>query len=90
MAAPPSGVLRCGSGSGCHQNRPRTATPICLGRLRAFVDRYGRFPRVDGHDLDRAEDWFDSKSGTAVLIGRCVPRLRADRHTDEVSSGRPR
>lgn len=46
-------------------------------RLRAFVVRYGRWLGLGTDDLDRAEAWFDRRSGTAVLIGRCVPLIRS-------------
>ena len=46
-------------------------------RLRAFVVRRGRWFGVKEADLDRAEAWFDKRSGAAVLIGRCVPLVRS-------------
>lgn len=46
-------------------------------RLHAFVVRNGRWFGVKERDLVRAEDWFDRRSGTAVLIGRCVPLIRS-------------
>lgn len=53
------------------------AAAIGEERLRALVERYGRLLRLDGKDLDRAQDWFDTKAGTAVLVGRCVPLIRS-------------
>ena len=46
-------------------------------RVRGIVERYGRFLRIDGHDLDRANDWFDRHGGAAVAIGRLVPVVRS-------------
>jgi membrane protein DedA with SNARE-associated domain len=46
-------------------------------RLHAFLVRYGRWFGVKERDLVRAEDWFDRRAGTAVLIGRCVPLIRS-------------
>jgi membrane protein DedA with SNARE-associated domain len=46
-------------------------------RLHQFVVRHGRWFGVKERDLVRAEDWFDRRSGTAVLIGRCVPLIRS-------------
>ena len=46
-------------------------------RLHGFVDRHGRWFRLDTHDLKRAEDWFDRRSDVAVLIGRCIPLIRS-------------
>lgn len=46
-------------------------------RLHAFLVRYGRWFGVKERDLVRAENWFDRRSGTAVLVGRCVPLIRS-------------
>ena len=46
-------------------------------RLHAFLVRYGRWFGVKERDLVRAETWFDQRSGTAVLGGRCVPLIRS-------------
>jgi membrane protein DedA with SNARE-associated domain len=45
-------------------------------RLRRLVLRY-RFLHVSVEDLDRADRWFDRRGSAAVLIGRCVPVIRA-------------
>ncbi|MEI7971683.1 MAG: DedA family protein [Actinomycetota bacterium] len=46
-------------------------------RLRAFVNRYGSWVGVSEHELTRAENWFDRRATIAVLVGRCVPLIRA-------------
>lgn len=46
-------------------------------RLRAFVVKRGRWFGVKEEDLDKAESWFDKRSGAAVLICRCVPLIRS-------------
>jgi membrane protein DedA with SNARE-associated domain len=46
-------------------------------RLHRFVVRFGRWFGVKEHDLTRAEEWFDRRSGAAVLIGRCIPLIRS-------------
>jgi membrane protein DedA with SNARE-associated domain len=46
-------------------------------RLRQFVIRFGKWFGVKESDLTRAEDWFDRRSTTAVLVGRCVPLIRS-------------
>ena len=46
-------------------------------RLHQFLVRHGRWFGVKERDLIRAEDWFDRRAGTAVLIGRCVPLIRS-------------
>lgn len=46
-------------------------------RLHAIVGRYGRWFRLDNHDLHRAEHWFDRRSDAAVLVGRCIPLIRS-------------
>jgi membrane protein DedA with SNARE-associated domain len=53
------------------------AAAIGPERLRAIVVRWGRVLRLGPEDLDKAEAWFDKRSGTAVLIGRCVPLIRS-------------
>ena len=46
-------------------------------RLRAFVEKFGRWFGVKSSDLVRAEAWFDRRSSLAVLVGRCVPLIRS-------------
>ncbi|WP_195210501.1 DedA family protein [Actinomarinicola tropica] len=46
-------------------------------RLRAIVIRYGSWIGFGEEDLDRAEQWFDRRSRTAVLVCRCIPLLRS-------------
>jgi len=46
-------------------------------RLRAFVERFGKWFGVKPADLVRAEAWFDRRSFVAVLVGRCVPLIRS-------------
>ena len=53
------------------------AAAIGPERLRAFVERFGRWFGVKPSDLVRAEAWFDKRSAVAVLVGRCVPLIRS-------------
>jgi membrane protein DedA with SNARE-associated domain len=53
------------------------AAAIGPERLRAFVERFGRWFGVKPSDLVRAEAWFDQRSTVAVLVGRCVPLIRS-------------
>ena len=46
-------------------------------RVRAIVIRYGAWIGFGETDLDRAEDWFDRRSRSAVLLCRCVPLIRS-------------
>ncbi|TRZ71245.1 MAG: DedA family protein [Actinobacteria bacterium] len=46
-------------------------------RLRQFVVRFGKWFGIKESDLTRAEEWFDRRSTTAVLVGRCVPLIRS-------------
>ena len=46
-------------------------------RLRSFIVRYGKFVGVSEHELTRAEEWFDHNAVVSVLVGRCVPLIRA-------------
>ena len=45
-------------------------------RLRAWVDRHGRWLTLSGRDLDRAEQWFQQHGPVAVFVGRLVPGVR--------------
>lgn len=46
-------------------------------RLRALVERYGRYAMIGADDLERANGWFDRHGATAVLICRLVPVVRS-------------
>jgi len=46
-------------------------------RLQRLVTRYGSWFRLEVVDVERAEQWFDRRAGTAVLVGRCVPLIRS-------------
>jgi membrane protein DedA with SNARE-associated domain len=43
---------------------------------RPAVERFGRYILLNTHDLDRAEKFFASYGGGAVLIGRLLPVVR--------------
>ena len=45
-------------------------------RLRAWIDRHGRWLTLSGKDIDRAKDWFERRGKAAVLIGRLIPGIR--------------
>jgi membrane protein DedA with SNARE-associated domain len=53
------------------------AAVIGEARLHRFVVRYGRWFGLKEADLVRAEEWFDRRSTTAVLLGRCIPLIRS-------------
>ena len=42
-------------------------------RVRAWVDRHGKWLTLGAEDVDRAGDWFQRHGATAVAIGRLVP-----------------
>ena len=46
-------------------------------RLYWLVDRYGRYVLLKQTDIDKANDWFERYSTTAVLIGRMIPVVRS-------------
>lgn len=46
-------------------------------RVRAFVDRRGRWFGMKVKDIDKAEAWFDRREELAVLVCRCVPLVRS-------------
>jgi membrane protein DedA with SNARE-associated domain len=45
-------------------------------RLRALVERHGRWLAVTPSDLDRARDWLTRHGALALLVGRLVPTVR--------------
>jgi membrane protein DedA with SNARE-associated domain len=46
-------------------------------RVRAITIRYGTWIGFGEADLDRAEEWFDRRSRSAVLLCRCIPLIRS-------------
>src|SRR5688572_23251521 len=45
-------------------------------RLRAWVERHGKWITLGVKDVERSQDWFTRHGKTAVLIGRLVPGVR--------------
>lgn len=45
-------------------------------RVRAWVDRFGKWLTLGAEDVDRAADWFQRHGAAAVFIGRLVPGVR--------------
>lgn len=45
-------------------------------RLRAWIDRHGRWLTLSCEDIDRAAAWFDRHGRAAVFIGRLIPAVR--------------
>lgn len=50
-----------------------------FGRARCIklADRYGRWLTVSGHEVAMVFDWFQRHGTKSVLIGRCLPGIRA-------------
>lgn len=46
-------------------------------RVRAGVDRWGKWLRLTQADIDRADAWFDRHGGLAVLLCRLIPIVRS-------------
>ncbi len=46
-------------------------------RVRAIVDRRGKWIRLDQSDIDRADAWFDRHGAIAVMACRVVPIVRS-------------
>lgn len=46
-------------------------------RLRDWARRHGRWLTVGPDDIDKANRWFEQRSGRAVFLGRLVPALRS-------------
>jgi membrane protein DedA with SNARE-associated domain len=45
-------------------------------RVRAWVDRFGKWLTLGAEDVDRAGEWFQRHGSTAVFVGRLVPGVR--------------
>ena len=45
-------------------------------RLYRFVDKYGKWIKLKGKDVARANDWFKKYGAIAVFICRFIPVLR--------------
>jgi membrane protein DedA with SNARE-associated domain len=45
-------------------------------RLRAWVDRHGKWLTLSGKDVDRAKLWFSRHGNAATFFGRLVPGVR--------------
>lgn len=45
-------------------------------RLRAWVDRHGKWLTLSADEVDRADAWFKRHGGAAVLLGRLMPGVR--------------
>jgi membrane protein DedA with SNARE-associated domain len=45
-------------------------------RLRAWVERSGKWLTLSPADIDRAQQWFERHGRTAVLVGRVIPGVR--------------
>jgi membrane protein DedA with SNARE-associated domain len=45
-------------------------------RLRAWVDRHGRWLTLGPRDLDRSHHWFQRHGNAAVFFGRLLPGIR--------------
>ena len=53
------------------------AAAIGPERVHGLVLRYGRWVRITGRDVTRAEEWFDRWSTVTVLVCRCIPLVRS-------------
>ncbi len=49
-----------------------------IGRAtgREILDRYGRYVLIRGHDVDRAEVWWDKHGEAATFFSRLLPVIR--------------
>ncbi len=54
----------------------RVAQVVGEKRLRAWVDRNGRWLTLSCADIDKAKGWFERHGGVSVMIGRLIPGVR--------------
>ena len=45
-------------------------------RMRDWAEQHGRWLTLDGHDIDKAAEWFHRKGVWAVFLCRMIPALR--------------
>jgi membrane protein DedA with SNARE-associated domain len=45
-------------------------------RVRAWIERHGKWITLTPDDVDRAQEWFQRHGRTSVLAGRLVPAVR--------------
>ena len=45
-------------------------------RLRAWIDRHGKWLTLSGRDVDSAQAWFRRHGNAAILFGRLLPGVR--------------
>ena len=45
-------------------------------RLRAWVERHGKWLTLSAKDVDKAQHWFERHGKLAVLLGRLMPGVR--------------
>ena len=53
------------------------AAAVGRERLHYLIAKHGRWARLSVTDLERAEAWFDRRASVALVVGRCVPVVRA-------------
>lgn len=52
-------------------------TLVDARRLEKFVDRWGKYLRLNRRDIQKAEDWFEKHGPWAVLYCRLIPLARS-------------
>ena len=45
-------------------------------RLRAWVDRHGKWLTLSAKDVDRSQQWFRRHGNASVFVGRLIPGVR--------------
>lgn len=45
--------------------------------VRAWIRKHGKWLTLEEQHVDRAHHWFERHGGKAVLLGRCIPGVRA-------------
>ncbi|MQG88607.1 MAG: DedA family protein [SAR202 cluster bacterium] len=43
---------------------------------RPFIEKYGKFMLITGKDLERADNWFNTRGELTVFIARMIPGVR--------------
>lgn len=73
------GVVAAGMVGSVVGNLPLYYLGRFLGKekLKGWASKHGRWFRVSGKDIDKADDWFDRHGHKTVLFCRLIPGIRS-------------
>lgn len=45
-------------------------------RLKQWIDKYGKWLKLNSEDINKSQDWFGKYGAAVVLFGRLIPGIR--------------